>query len=50
MKKISVFKIYFTSVRVNEDYPFSYALTKKCKVLVKLQAYGVQVYWKHFIH
>lgn len=37
------------TVKVNEEYSFSYELTKKCKILIKLQVYGYQVCWKHFI-
>ena len=36
-------------VKVNEEHS-SYDLTKKCKLLIKLQAYGYPAFWKQFIH
>lgn len=37
-------------VKVNEEHSSSYDLTKKCKLLIKLQAYGYPAFWKQFIH
>ena len=37
-------------VKVDEALSSSYDLTKKCKLLIKLQAYGYPAFWKQFIH
>lgn len=37
------------SVKVNAEYSVSYEFTKNCKILIKLQVYGYQVCWNHFI-
>lgn len=37
-------------VKVNEEHSSSYDLTEKCKLLIKLQAYGYPAFWKQFIH
>ena len=37
-------------VKVDEEHSSSYDLTKKCKLLIKLQAYGCPAFWKQFIH
>lgn len=41
--------MYFIFVKANEEYSFSYELTKKCKLLIILQADGYPVFWKQFI-
>lgn len=42
MKNKYCFYIYFRSVKVNEEYSFSYELTKKCKIFIKLQVHGIK--------